>query len=69
MRHGGIICTLLAVGVAALSSSLVPQPVNRDETVRFSRFEQSLAASADGDGAVLRGAEAWLEAVGRGVRR
>jgi hypothetical protein len=69
VRHGGIICTLLAAGVAVLSSSLVPEPANRDEAARLGQFEQSLAASADGGDAILQGAEAWLQAVGRGLRR
>ena len=69
MRHGGIICTLLAAGAAVLSSSLVPDPANRDEAVRLRQFERSVVLPADADGAAVRGAEAWLEAVGRGLRR
>jgi regulator of protease activity HflC (stomatin/prohibitin superfamily) len=69
VRHGGIISTLLVAGAAVLSSSLVSGPANRDETARLGQFERSIAMPADGDGAVLRGAEAWLEAVGRGLRR
>ncbi|WP_043359939.1 hypothetical protein [Belnapia sp. F-4-1] len=66
MRHGGVIGLLLAVGVVTLSSSLVPEPVNRDEAVRL---ERSILSLADDDSAPSHGAEAWLEAVGRAARR
>jgi hypothetical protein len=69
VRHCGVIGVLVAAGLAALSSGLVAQPANRGEGRHLNQWESAVIAPEGDADVTLRGAAAWLEAVGRGSRR